>query len=175
MDDIEIFSEYLMPDEKILWQGREKYRMFFDLKAFVGTAMIAVAVYNLACYKQSKFSTFFLLLFILFMLYMIFDIPKRIKARAGIYCAVTDIRVIQYNEKTKKFSSCRLKDTDDITVDNYRKDYGSICFSESPKEDTEEYDVEESVMLFDYIDNPKQAADIARKARKELLNSNNYI
>ena len=168
MSDTDVFNEYFMPDEKILWQGREKFRMFFDLKAFVGTAMIVIVIYNLAAYKQSKFSTVFLFIFMLFMLYMIFDIPQRIKTGAGIYCAVTNIRVIQYNKRTKKFSSCMLKDTDDITLANYRKDYGSICFSESLKKDAKEYDLDKSVMLFDYIDNPKQAAEAARKARREL-------
>ena len=68
-----------------------------------------------------------------------------------------------------------LKDTDIITLENYRKDYGSICFCESLKKDAKEYDLDKSVMLFDYIDNPKHAADTARKARRELLSSNDYI
>ncbi len=175
MNDTDIFNEYLMQDEKILWQGKSKYRMSFDLRVLIGIAMIVIAVYNLFAFNQSKFSTVLLFPFILFMLYMIFDIPKRIKTGAGIYCVVTDIRVIQYNKREKKFYSCMLKDTDNIISEIYKKGYGSVCFSSSPEDDVKEYDLDEKVILFDYIDNPKQVANIARKARKQLLNFNDNI
>lgn len=175
MNDTDIFNEYLMQDEKILWYGKEKYRMSFDLRIFIGIAMIVIAIYNLFAFNQSKFSTVLLFLFILFMLYMIFDIPNRSKIGLGIYCAVTDVRVIQYNKREKKFYSCMLKDTDNIITEVYKKGYGSVCFSSNPEEDAKEYDLKEKVILFDYIDNPKHAADIARKARKQLLNSNDNL